>query len=355
MPKVSVIVPVYNVERFLPDCIESLLSQTLEEIELIFVNDASPDGSLQILQEYARRYPEKIVVIDNQVNKRQGGARNDGIRRARGEYIGFVDSDDLVAPDMFAALYEKIRAQQADAAFIAHARISEAATLREVSADRERGLYTASLPETMKKIADHPLTPQEKESFMVLKEGASVWSGLYKKSLLLEHQLFFPEHLAYEDNYWVSLLRCYLSKIACVDQVGYYYRLNLGSTSKAKNSPQYDDRLVIETRLLEEVKARGLFEEYYSVWEFLFAERFCINTCLSYITRFDEIPLDKISVVQQMLQREFPHWEQNKFLENSAKEKLRRLLAKYPPHSLRARLLYSLIRFNYEHRVLKNA
>lgn len=59
MPKVSVIVPVYNVERFLPDCIESLLSQTLEEIELIFVNDASPDGSLRILQEYARRYPER--------------------------------------------------------------------------------------------------------------------------------------------------------------------------------------------------------------------------------------------------------------------------------------------------------
>ena len=352
MPKVSVIIPVYNVEQFLSDCIESLLQQTLKEIELIFVNDASPDGSLQILQEYAQHYPEKIVVIDNKVNKRQGGARNDGIRRARGEYIGFVDSDDLVAPDMYAALYEQICAQQADAAFIAHTQIRGSATLRDITDGKARGLYTAALPETMKKIANHPLTLQEKEAFML--QGAPVWSGLYKKSLLFEHQIFFPEHLAYEDNYWVSLFRCYLSKITYVDQVGYYYRLNLVSTSHAKNSSKYDERLVIETRLLEELKARGLFEKYHSVWEFLFADRLCINTCLAYITRFDEIPLEKISVVQQMLQEEFPHWEQNKFLENSAKERLRRLLAKYPPHSLRAKILYSLIRFNYEHRVLKN-
>ncbi|WP_294594847.1 glycosyltransferase family 2 protein, partial [uncultured Rikenella sp.] len=93
--KVSVIVPCYNAEQFLTRCLDSLVNQTLEGIEIICVNDASPDNGIAILRDYETRYPN-VVVIDLKENVRQGGARNRGIEIARGEYIGFVDADDWV-------------------------------------------------------------------------------------------------------------------------------------------------------------------------------------------------------------------------------------------------------------------
>lgn len=100
LPKVSVIVPVYNVETYLAKCLDSLVSQTCQSIEILVVNDGSTDGSEQVIQEYAQRYPAKIKPFA----KKNGGlsdARNFGIDRATGNYIGFVDSDDYVNPSMF--------------------------------------------------------------------------------------------------------------------------------------------------------------------------------------------------------------------------------------------------------------
>ena len=107
MPKLSVIVPVYNAKDKLPRCLDSLLAQTLSDIEFILVNDASTDGSYDILLDYEKQSPERIIVIDCEVNRRAGGARNTGLDMASGDYIGFVDSDDYILPDMFECLYNK--------------------------------------------------------------------------------------------------------------------------------------------------------------------------------------------------------------------------------------------------------
>ena len=103
--KVSIIVPVYNVEKYLRKCLDSLVNQTLKDIEIICINDGSTDDSLNILQEYAREH-HNVVVID-QENQGVSIARNNGINKAQGDYIGFVDPDDWVEPDMFKILYEK--------------------------------------------------------------------------------------------------------------------------------------------------------------------------------------------------------------------------------------------------------
>lgn len=104
MPKISVIIPVYNVEKYLPACLDSVVNQTLRDIEIICINDGSPDNSLSILQDYASK-DERIVLIDKQ-NEGVGKARNDGIRAAGGEFIAFMDSDDYYpAPDVLEKLY----------------------------------------------------------------------------------------------------------------------------------------------------------------------------------------------------------------------------------------------------------
>ena len=113
MKKVSVIVPVYNAQNFLEKCIESLTQQTLEEIELIFVNDGSTDQSLHILETYRKRFPDKMMVYSKE-NGGQASARNLGIAKSHGEYIGFVDADDHVDVHMYEAMYERAKKESSD-------------------------------------------------------------------------------------------------------------------------------------------------------------------------------------------------------------------------------------------------
>ncbi|WP_303214204.1 glycosyltransferase [uncultured Enorma sp.] len=109
----SIIVPCYKVEQYLPACLDSLMAQTLDNIEVICINDGSPDSCIDILHRYERRYPSKIVIIDKK-NEGVWRGRFDGIRLARGEYIGFVDSDDTVAPDFAETLYRTAADNDAD-------------------------------------------------------------------------------------------------------------------------------------------------------------------------------------------------------------------------------------------------
>ena len=111
-PLVSVLIPVYNVEKYLSRCLDSLINQTLTDIEIICVNDGSTDGSLKILKQYQEK-DNRIVIVD----KKNGGlpsARNAGLDRARGQYVGFVDSDDYVEPSMFETLYKTAKKKNSE-------------------------------------------------------------------------------------------------------------------------------------------------------------------------------------------------------------------------------------------------
>ena len=103
-PKLSIIVPCYKVEAYLPRCLDSLMNQTLEDIEVICINDGSPDNCINILKDYQKKYGKKLVIIDKK-NEGVWRGRKDGVKKAHGEFIGFVDSDDYVALDYAGKLY----------------------------------------------------------------------------------------------------------------------------------------------------------------------------------------------------------------------------------------------------------
>ena len=111
--KVSVIVPVYNVEKFIDKCLNSLVNQTLKEIEIIVVNDGSPDNSQKIIDEYVKKYPDKIKSFIKE-NGGQGSARNMGMEKAVGEYISFVDSDDWLDLDTLEKMYFLAKKDKSD-------------------------------------------------------------------------------------------------------------------------------------------------------------------------------------------------------------------------------------------------
>ena len=113
MPKVSIIVPVYNVEKYIEKCLESLVNQTLEDIEIIIVNDGSKDNSKEIVKQYLEKYPEKMVYLE----KENGGlsdARNFAIPYAKGEYVAFLDSDDYVELNMYEDMYKIAKNEDSD-------------------------------------------------------------------------------------------------------------------------------------------------------------------------------------------------------------------------------------------------
>ncbi|RRF91546.1 MAG: glycosyltransferase [Coriobacteriaceae bacterium] len=124
-PKVSVIIPCYKVEEYLPKCIASLIGQTLDSYELIFINDGSPDHSIDILKEWQSRYPDRIVIIDKK-NEGVWKARLDGIHAAQGSYIAFLDSDDSAEPDFLEKLYDAAESSSADIAVCGFSRIDVA-------------------------------------------------------------------------------------------------------------------------------------------------------------------------------------------------------------------------------------
>lgn len=174
--RVSVIVPCYNVEKYLPRCLDSLVGQTLEDIEVICINDGSPDHCIDILRDYEERYPGKIVVIDKQ-NEGVWRGRFDGIRKARGEYIAFLDSDDYAEPDFIQSLYEAATASDADIAICGFSRVDmdtgEKLT-KEMCAERP------------------PFTVQDDPGRLIEMNGAP-WNKLWRAPLLKNmHDLSAP-------------------------------------------------------------------------------------------------------------------------------------------------------------------
>lgn len=227
----SVIVPVYNVETFLPRCLDSLLGQTLKGIQIICVNDASPDRSIDILREYEARC-SNVVVIDLPENVRQGGARNRGVEVANGDYVAFVDSDDFVDATMYEKLYDKACATGADVVSCGYKLYDN---------------FTGQSMECSPEVFDMGITGAidvQKRSQLILECG-SVCLKVYKRSMLLESGIVFPEKLQYEDNYFVPALMLYVDRFEFVSEYLYYYCMNSESTTNVRNNYRaFGDRLI---------------------------------------------------------------------------------------------------------------
>lgn len=165
--KLSIIVPCYKVERYLPACLDSLVNQTLQDIEVICINDGSPDKCIDILRDYERRYPGKVVIIDKQ-NEGVWRGRFDGMRIARGEYIGFVDSDDTVEHNFAELLYNAAKKNDADIA---------------VSGFHRVDLYTGKVLSTEMCNIRPDFTIAQDPGRLIELNGAP-WNKIFKASLL---------------------------------------------------------------------------------------------------------------------------------------------------------------------------
>ena len=208
MPKISVIIPIYKVEKYIEKCVCSLMEQTLDDIEYIFVDDCTPDNSIKILETTLERYPHRVAnvrILHHDVNKGLSSARNSGLAVARGEYIAHCDSDDWVELTMYEKLYKKAKAENADVCFsnfyFAYNDKYEPYECTSVYANKIRTINSYI-----------------KTTWTVL------WNIVAKRSLYSEYKLCAPENISYCEDFYLSVRLFYFAgKIAKVEEALYYY------------------------------------------------------------------------------------------------------------------------------------
>ncbi len=225
MIKVSVIVPVYNTSKYLSKCIDSLINQTLEDIEIIIINDCSPDNSKLILDKY--KNIKKINIIHNKVNKGIGYTRNLGLKKAKGEYIAFIDSDDFVDINMFEKMYKKAKKDDLDLVVCRFHKLLE----------KQNGVLEEINPNfTIPYFKNTSLKDCPK---LLLEINSAPWNKLYKRSLFSK-DVRFPENLKYEDAIVCVKILAKAKKIGMVEDKFNYYLVRDKSESTAMDIRVFD-------------------------------------------------------------------------------------------------------------------
>ena len=244
--KVSVIIPIYNVSRFIERCAESLMQQTLDAVEFIFVNDATPDNSMDLLRSVIARYPARaaqVKVVEHEHNKGLPAARNTGLAAATGEYIFHCDSDDYVEPDMLEHLYNAAKEQDADFVwcdwFLSYD-------------NNERYMLQPSYT-----------SPGDALKGMLC--GAmkyNVWNKLVKRSLYVDNGILFPAgHGMGEDMTMIRLVAC-AANVAYVPKALYHYvRSNTEAMTQAYNERHLADVRHNVDETIAFVEAKGVCNE----------------------------------------------------------------------------------------------
>ncbi|MCR4635600.1 MAG: glycosyltransferase [Butyrivibrio sp.] len=286
--KVSIIVPIYNVENYLEKCLDSLTGQSLNDIEILAVNDGSTDGSLKILENYASK-DSRIVVL----NKENGGlsdARNYAFSYIHGEYVGFIDSDDYVDTKMYEVMYNRAI---------------------ETSSD----IVECNLHHTFDDYEDTEIGRHIHDKKELIMNGRSVvWNKIYKTSWLLETGVRFPKGLIYEDVNFYCKIVPFLNNIEYVEEpfVHYVQRGTSINNFQTLKTMQIFDILDDIHKFYEE---KGFMDEYGEALEFLYT-RILLCSSLSRMSRIKD-PSDRkkaISSNWNKLVSTFPNWRKGRYL-----------------------------------------
>lgn len=292
MPKVSVIVPFYNVEKYIEKCLESLVNQTLEDIEIILVNDGSKDDSLDIAKKFIQKFPNKIIYLE----KENGGlsdARNYGIPHAKGEYIAFLDSDDYIEKDMYKDMYEIAQKEKSDM----------------VECD-----FYWEFPNKMKKSVGQ-LYYEKKE--MLEKIRVVAWNKLIKRELLENEEIRFPKGYRYEDVEFTYKLVPFLDKVSFLKKTYIHYIQREGSITNSQNEKNMQIFNVLEN-VIKYYKEKNIYEEYKDEIEYVYIRYAFCSSFLRIVKLKDKVLRKRLlKETWDNVQKRFPMWKKNRILKSN--------------------------------------
>jgi len=305
MKKVSVIVPCHNLGEDLNRCVKSLLNQTIgkEQLQIILVDDASTDDTPQRIQSWAKKEPEVITPLLLTENLRQGGARNQGLSLAEAPYVGYVDGDDWVEPLMYEHMLEKAESFHTDVVFCRHKQSLSYELWEDVKLpDRESRFLTVDTNEKRKEFIVGNLI------------GYGVWDKLFSKEFLVKNDLKFPEHIAYEDITFGSLVYLYASRIFILEETLYHYYMNPESTVHKRNVEYHKDFFKANEIKWQEYEKRGAFSKLKDAVEFDYMMTAYVAAMKLFVIRYDEFPYEAFCSLQQTVQQHIPNIMNNPYV-----------------------------------------
>ena len=260
MAKVSIIVPIYNVEKYLDRCVQSLLCQTLRDIEIILVDDQSPDRCPQMCDGYMKR--DSRIKVVHKKNAGLGLARNSGMEVASGEYIAFVDSDDYVDLDMFESMYTVAKNQDADFVRVDNykERVDGTITNQEYIPPMREGLYEKDELREKLLYPQLGMLPEDNGSKYV---SCSVWRNIYRKAIIDEHSITFvsERELISEDIPFNLEFMMYAKRAVVINRKFYHYIVNDKSLTQTYRPDRFEREIILYNDLIRRTKEKGIYDE----------------------------------------------------------------------------------------------
>lgn len=299
-PSVSIIVPVYNTERYLRKCLDSLMYQTLESIEVIAVNDGSTDRSRDILEEYQKKFPEKIRIIHKE-NGGQASARNQALAVCNGEYVGFLDSDDFVCEEMFEKMY--CRAKDEDADYVA-------CGYTDITYENGKEIVLQEY------VASKPAYCTKDMFFGAL---VSPFLHIYRRELLEKSKVIFPEGFIYEDTAFYLNLVPYIRRIETIEEALAFRLRHSNSTTTTFKKERVKEIIPIIQNSVEYYIQNGFYEMYEKELEY-----FCVRVLLcSSMQRISKVAAlrDSFELANETMayiKKTFPNYKKNEYFAKGA-------------------------------------
>ncbi|MBQ3061921.1 MAG: glycosyltransferase [Lachnospiraceae bacterium] len=312
MAKVSVIVPAYNCEKTLAQCLGNLVHQSLSDIEIIIVNDASTDGTWDVITRCEAQFSDKVMAINSTENKGAGGARNVGLMYASGEYIGFVDSDDIVATDMYEKLYNKAKMGNYDIV--------------------DCGYYNEEKNSSIVHASDELTGDLDgyKRSELIV-SGGYLWSHLFKRELIVDSGIVFRENVILEDCEYLMYMFAIAKRVGNVKEVLYNYRCFDTSASKYVNPDKYyKNATAAMDAVHEKMSALSNYEEIKMAVEYVIIQLASYTTNMSLVYGAKEKNYDAKEKVKTVYEKMMSYITipimENEYVRNKIKEEDLRIL-----------------------------
>lgn len=301
MTKVTVILPVYGVAEYIEKCTQSLLDQTLQEMEFIYVDDHGPDNSIELVQNMIANHPRKdqFVFLKPEHNMGAGMARNFAIPYAKGEYIAFVDSDDWVEPTMFEELYnEAVRQGGVDLCCC------------QASKDYLDGQPTEILKNP--DIEPGELT-DEKRRYFLTHYVSLFWTFIYKREMVKRNGIRYPESRSADDSFFVTANLLLAASSARVDKPFYHYLIRPGSVCTTKDSTKYQKRLQTFRSLMAFLKDKGVYGKFKNEIDFIYIKKGYFTSVFNYVYNSLEPKKSTIAEIHQELLSQVPDYASNHY------------------------------------------
>ncbi len=290
-PRVSVIVPVYNAEKFLSLCLDSLVKQTYSNLEIIVINDGSTDGSQEIISNYQKRYPQ--IISYQKKNEGIAETRNFGLSKISGEYFGFLDSDDIAETTMIEKMINKAIEEKS-----------------ELVVSNFTWVYPKQ--EILQQEG-----PYEEGKEMVIRLFATLWNKLYKTEFIKSTQLQFPSGNRYEDAYFLYCLAPQVKKLSFVNESFVSYIQHDSSITHTHNN-QVKNMITVFELIVKYYQEKGWYDEYYAELEYIHIRFFLGNSFLRSAQIKDKFDRERtILLGWDLLNKEFPRWRRNHYLKSS--------------------------------------